>query len=564
MITLFDSINKTNQVNKSLTEQITELANMFNCDICNIFLFDDDKQFATVKSSYIKNNELLDNYKDSIYLKDSTTNSLFYLLLKKHQIIIYNKGENFYNDEQYYPYIDNIEEEVYIPIFSQVKSHDEIIGCLYLGMFNYEVEVIGKLNQCEIKAKIKCIQYDFNAMYVKCRKRTILLDIIHIFFVIIKEREPFMVNHSCNVAYWCDSIARKLKLSLVERCNLYMASVLHDIGKIYIEQGIVNKKGKLTAEEYDILKNHSIYSYNIVKELINGVAYSNNLPDIVRHHHERYDGKGYPDGLKGEAIPLMSRIIGIADAVDAMLSERSYKKTKSVDETIKELLANKGTQFDPEIVEIMVDILKANLGTYSKMGPITWSTLLCSTKSEDCAFQGSLIKRESGYEFQLCSDKNELKDFKINMIINSTLYVEREGKVFEYTPKLQTLKRNHILISDLSFKPSNKYFSLLWNIPGKIGANSYYAYDIAITEIGGASVKFNIDKKNSSRLNKNTLYFIKFKFEDETFIVASGKIVKSYRIGYKVYHEFRFININESSRDIIFKHLFEKQVRLMR
>lgn len=566
MITLFDPINKTNQFDESLTEQITELAAMFNCNICRIFLFDDDEQFAKVKSSYIKNNESLDNYKDSVYLKDSTTNSLFYLLLKEHKIIAYKKGEDSYNNEQYSPYIDNIEEEVYIPIFSQAITHDEIIGCLYLGTFNKGIEIIEKLNQYEIRAKIKRIQYNFNAIYEKYRERTTLLNIIHIFFVIIRDREPFMVNHPYNVAYWCDSIAKKLKLNLVERHNLYMASVLHDIGKIYIKQAILNKEGKLTTEEYDIMKNHSIYSYNIVKELINGVVYLSNLPTIVRHHHERYDGKGYPDGLKGEKIPLMSRIIAVADAVDAMLSERSYKKTKPIDEVINELLENKGKQFDPEIVDIMVDILKVNLVTDNNdiIGPITWSTLLFSTKSKDYAFQGSLIKRESGYEFQFRRDENKLRNFNINKIVSSTLYFEREGKIFEYIPKLQTFKRNHIFISGLSYKPLNKYFSLLWNIPGKIGINSSNNYDVAITEIGGDCIKFNIDKENSSKLNKNVVYFIKFKFEDEISIAASGKIIKSYEIGYKVYHEFKFININERSRDIIFKHLFERQTKLMK
>jgi HD-GYP domain-containing protein (c-di-GMP phosphodiesterase class II) len=566
MITLCNPINKTNQFDESLTKQITELAAMFNCDICRIFLFDDDEQFVKVKSSYIKDNESLDNYKDSVYLKDSTTNSLFYLLLKEHQIIIYNKGEDSHNNEQYSPYIDNIEEEVYIPIFSQAITHDEIIGCLYLGMFNDQIEIIEKLNQYEIRAKIKRIQYNFNAIYEKHRENTTLLNIIHIFFVIIRDREPFMVNHPYNAAYWSDSIAEKLKLNLLERHNLYMASVLHDVGKIYIKQAILNKKGKLTTEEYNIIKNHSIYSYNIVKEIINGVVYLNNLPTIVKHHHERYDGKGYPDGLKGEEIPLMSRIIGIADAVDAMLSERSYKKTKSIDEVINELLENKGKQFDPEIVDIMVDILKGNLVTDNNdiMGPITWSTLLFSTKSKDYAFQGSLIKRESGYEFQFRGDKNELRNFDINKITNSILYFEREERIFEYIPKLQTFKRDHIFISNLSFKPLNKYFSLLWNIPGKIGINSSSNYDVAITELGGDCIKFNIDKENSSKLNKNVVYFIEFKFEDETPIAASGKIMKSYEIGYNVYHEFKFININESLRSSIFKHLFEKQTKLMR
>jgi len=112
--------------------------------------------------------------------------------------------------------------------------------------------------------------------------------------------------------------------------------------------------------------------------------------------------------------------------------ERSYKKTRPIDEVINELLENKGKQFDPEIADIMAGILRGNLVTDNNniMGPITWSTLLFSTKSKDYAFQGSLIKRESGYEFQFRRDENKLRNFNINKIVSSTLYFEREGKIY--------------------------------------------------------------------------------------------------------------------------------------
>ncbi len=135
--------------------------------------------------------------------------------------------------------------------------------------------------------------------------------------------------------------------------KIYLAGLLHDVGKVMIGNNILNKPGQLTEAECEIMKKHSIDSYIISKCILGHIHGLKDIPKIVRHHHERYDGKGYPDGLKGEEVPFNCYIIGICDAVDAMLSNRAYKKALPVNGVISQLYRNKGTQFHPELVDIM-------------------------------------------------------------------------------------------------------------------------------------------------------------------------------------------------------------------
>lgn len=130
--------------------------------------------------------------------------------------------------------------------------------------------------------------------------------------------------------------------------DIWVAGVLHDIGKIGISDSILNKTDRLTEEEYRLVKQHP----SIAHKILSNIGLDQNIMKAVKHHHERYDGKGYPDGLDGENINLMASIISVADAFDAITSERSYKMPKSLKEGIQELITCKGTQFNPQVVNI--------------------------------------------------------------------------------------------------------------------------------------------------------------------------------------------------------------------
>ena len=163
----------------------------------------------------------------------------------------------------------------------------------------------------------------------------------------LEAKDPYTQQHSSRVTEYALQIARVMGCSEVENQKLNSSGPIHDIGKIGIHDSILNKTGKLTKDEFEQIKAHPQIGVNIISPL--GLD-----PDeeaIIRNHHERWDGKGYPDGLKGEKIPKLSRILFVADAFDAMSSNRAYRDALPFSTCLQELTENSGTQFDPEVVE---------------------------------------------------------------------------------------------------------------------------------------------------------------------------------------------------------------------
>ncbi|QCX34087.1 diguanylate cyclase [Caloramator sp. E03] len=161
-------------------------------------------------------------------------------------------------------------------------------------------------------------------------------------------------EHADRILNFCEKIGYKLNLSSIMINELSLLAKLHDIGKIGIPDEILNKPGKLTDTEFEIMKTHTQIGYRIVST----VPDFQNIAYYILCHHERYDGKGYPNGLKGEEIPLLSRILSIVDAFDVMTHERSYKKAMPVKEAIDELRRCSSTQFDPQIVDLFIRIIE--------------------------------------------------------------------------------------------------------------------------------------------------------------------------------------------------------------
>lgn len=163
---------------------------------------------------------------------------------------------------------------------------------------------------------------------------------------IVESRDTYTGGHSARVAHYAKAIAQEMNLT-PEECELvFRAGMLHDIGKVTTPDSILLKPGKLSAREYNLIKHHVVVSY----ELLSKIPMYGQLAEIVKSHHERYDGHGYPSGLRDEEIPLLSRLMIIADAFDAMTTNRIYKGRMSLREAIEEIKNASGTQFDPAVV----------------------------------------------------------------------------------------------------------------------------------------------------------------------------------------------------------------------
>ena len=169
----------------------------------------------------------------------------------------------------------------------------------------------------------------------------------------IDAKDKYTNGHSLRVAEYAREIAKRAGKTEQEQEDIYFVGLLHDIGKIGISNSIINKTSGLTDEEYEIIKGHTV----IGAEILDNMTEIPGLAVGAHWHHEQFDGGGYPEGLKGDAIPETARIIGVADAYDAMASKRSYRDVLPQDVVRKEIEKGSGTQFDPQFVQIMLRMI---------------------------------------------------------------------------------------------------------------------------------------------------------------------------------------------------------------
>ncbi len=184
-------------------------------------------------------------------------------------------------------------------------------------------------------------------------KQQMIIDFMYSLANVIDMKDKYTGHHSEEVSRISVLIGEKLGLGDEDMTALRLGSILHDFGKIGMPDAIINKKGKLTDDEYASMKAHPEKGYNIIKNIID----NDKVLEIIKFHHERYDGKGYPEGLKGESIPYLARIVCVADAYHAMTSDRSYRKALSTETAVAELIKWRGVQFDETVVDVFIEAI---------------------------------------------------------------------------------------------------------------------------------------------------------------------------------------------------------------
>jgi putative nucleotidyltransferase with HDIG domain len=169
---------------------------------------------------------------------------------------------------------------------------------------------------------------------------------------VLAERDPHMVNHSRKVAHYATQVATEMGLSQRVVKRIEIAAMLHDIGMLTLPDSVLLCQGRLDEGQMSIIRKHPLLGVRVMECM---EFLEQEIP-AVRYHHERYDGKGYPEGISGSSIPLTARILAIADTFDAMTSPRSYRDARPVDECLKEIARERGGQFDPDVVEAFLAV----------------------------------------------------------------------------------------------------------------------------------------------------------------------------------------------------------------
>ena len=208
------------------------------------------------------------------------------------------------------------------------------------------------IKSVEQMREIKKINLELSETYNRLEKA--YMESIQTVRYTVEAKDTYTRGHSDRVSEYSVLIGKKLGLPEEDIKRLRIGGLFHDVGKIGVPDNILQKEGKLTDDEYSEIKNHP----SIGAHILSTASIFQDIIPIVKHHHERYDGNGYPGRLKGEDIPFLARIAAVADAFDAMTSKRVYRDSLSLDTVISEFEKNKGTQFDPQIADVFLDILK--------------------------------------------------------------------------------------------------------------------------------------------------------------------------------------------------------------
>jgi len=260
--------------------------------------------------------------------------------------------------------IVELNEGIIIPLTIENNTN---LGVIYIQSDNYKdgiklLDIYAKqaaaaINNAYMHSIVNIKNDELTETYAELKQR--YMDAIETLRLTVDAKDYYTRGHSDRVSYYSQEIGKAMNLSEEELEILKIGGIFHDIGKIGTNDDILLKNARLDDAEYTEIKKHPIKGANI----LSAMSMFRDVVPVVRYHHERYDGKGYPDGLKGEDIPLLARITSVADAFDAMTSDRVYRTKLDIEKAVEQLVLGKGTQFDPNIVDIFIKLLDG----YDKM-----------------------------------------------------------------------------------------------------------------------------------------------------------------------------------------------------
>jgi putative nucleotidyltransferase with HDIG domain len=318
---------------------VKKAKNIFKADVSSIMLLNENNELYIYYSEGLKP-EVIKNTKQKL------GQGIAGIVALTGQSLIINDINTYYTDMDY-------EKEFRSSIVVPLKVKDnKVIGVLSISKYSQypfsESDMLTLYNLATIAAATieKAKLYSEVQNYAQKLEET-YLSTIESLAKAFEAKDRYNKGHMERVLEYGLAIASELDPNLLNDDVLKLSLLFHDIGKIEVPDYILNKPAKLTPEEYEIIKRHPVAGEEILKP----VKFLQEVAKVIRQHQERWDGKGYPDALKGEEIHLYARIVAVADAFDAMTSDRSYRKAMKVEYAVEEILRNSGTQFDPKVVE---------------------------------------------------------------------------------------------------------------------------------------------------------------------------------------------------------------------
>lgn len=324
-----------------------------------ILVIDDDVNMMEMLSVVLK------KYGHSVSNFTEPVSAIEELKANKYDILIVNYLMSPVKGDKIVQLVREFNQEIYIILMSVHRDLSPSIETMKQLDIQAYFEKSNRFDQLVliIQSGIKYIQQLNKIKNMDKKLEHYLVDFAQILLKIVGAKDHFTEEHSRRVAMLCSIFAKKLELSQKDLTDLQIAATFHDIGKIGIPDSILLNDGALTDEEYTTIKLHPVIASNIfsVSDIYKDIC------PIIYCHHERIDGKGYPEGIKGDKIPYLAKALAICDSFDAIVSKRPYKEEASIEFALSEIQKNLGTQFDKELALSFIDLVENNKSEIEKI-----------------------------------------------------------------------------------------------------------------------------------------------------------------------------------------------------
>lgn len=398
-----------------------------------------------------------------------------------------------------------------------------------------------------------------------------LFYIIDSYCEMLSTKDSIMPNHMSNVADWCNKISAELEMGERDRKILYVSALLHDVGKMFIPDAVINKTTKLTDKEAELIKTHATKSYFLLKSALYGMTYFNDVPYIVKHHHERYDGTGYPARLIGTDIPYMSRILAVADSIDGMMTRRPGRQPKEAPEIIEELAKESGLQFDPLIVNAAINAIKdsyentnAIVMKQSKFIGNASLRFYFGDYKTIISLQGNLIIKQENAIFIPNSSSLYNPEWNVKKIFLPAVSFIENKDLYEFKCTISAISPENIEITKIAYTPTDKFFALTLNENITLKKDNF-KMEVEMLKLGGDTLVLQVHQLENPKIAEHLGGNFQVEFSQELgsqiginpILCRIGKI---YNSGENTIYVLNYVDISSTDRDVILKFLFKKQI----
>jgi HD-GYP domain-containing protein (c-di-GMP phosphodiesterase class II) len=478
------------------------------------------------------------------------------LMTTTKEAYILEEPEEEFNGLAYGKLNSQMAQEVYFPFFDY---RVELAGFIYLSRLKPpEADIF---NDQRITDKIIQLVYSVETNITRYRLNRNLYDAALFMCELSNIKQPYMLGYIYTISFWAVRIAKQLGVSQKDISLLQLAILMHDLGKLQYDDGIPDFKVSFTEEEQEKIKKRIIYSYQITQKIcqIFGVT---GIPDIVLNYRERVDGKGYPYGVSGDKIPLLSKIIYVAKAITFMLENTPSRRASSHDEIIKLLKSRTKSHFDKEVVNAAVELLVYDKDEYTDYfnGIGSYGTLSIYTGNSEVTsinIWGNIRQAKFQYVF---TPVEKMPSLLLSDIKKVNLYLNINEQFIRFKLKIEDIQPSIILISSIERINDDKTFAVKWLLEGRIKTRNKQIYKLFVNLVGGEFLDFYIFKNELAEpVTAGTVYII---FNNRDEVILPGIVVFRQEIDDKVFFRFRYTNLTEINERRLFAGMFRKQAEM--